>query len=78
MFFKGVNFGSEIYRLTPSGEKHLAILFALYEITKIWWVTSKPCNGKAISSTKNLRRKGTPLDLPLEDGMHKSNRKHML
>jgi len=57
-------FGSENHRLALSSEKHMATMFAassMIEILKIRWATSKPCNGKTWSHTKNFRRKGTLL-----------------
>jgi len=35
------------------------------EISKIEWVTTKPCNGKTASRAKKFHREGSPLDLPL-------------
>jgi len=37
------------------------------------WVTSEPCNGNTVVVQINIRRKGEPLYLSLQHGMHKSN-----
>ena len=63
-FLKGVwmwklSFGTKWWKASGNRVRNFI------EISKIWQMTSKPCNGKTVSGTKNLRRKGTLLDLLL-------------